>query len=207
MSLITTGGPAAAALIAEVSACQRCARMGGSRRVLSERNGSWSARVLFVAEAPGRLGAERSGIPLCGDQAGIRFERLLDAMSWSRLDVFITNAVLCNPRDGKGRNATPTRRELANCTPFLSRTIALVDPALVIALGSLALEAMGRLGFHGLSLSAAAGTLTAWNGRMLGVLYHPGARAARHRPWPAQLADARRLARAAERAGCGPRCL
>jgi uracil-DNA glycosylase len=207
LSVIATGGSAAEALIAEVSACRRCPRMGNSRRVLSERNGPWNARVLFVAEAPGRLGADRNGIPLCGDQTGVRFERLLDGMGWSRTDVFITNAVLCNARDEKGRNATPMRPELANCAPFLSRTLELVDPALVIALGRLGLEALGRLQPHGLSLCAAAGTLAEWNGRMLGVLYHPGARSARYRPWLVQLADAQCLARAAERAGCGPNLL
>jgi uracil-DNA glycosylase len=45
-------------LIAEVQACRRCASMEGRRRVLSGANGSVWARVMFIAEAPGRRGGE-----------------------------------------------------------------------------------------------------------------------------------------------------
>ena len=76
--------------------------MAESRRVLSDLNGNWGAKALFVAEAPGRLGAQLTGIPLSQDRTGMRFEGLLKAMKWNRSSVFITNAVLCNPRDGGG---------------------------------------------------------------------------------------------------------
>jgi uracil-DNA glycosylase family 4 len=173
-----------------------------SRRVLTEHNGSWQARIMFVAEAPGRLGAERTGVPLSGDQSGARFQQLLDAIKWPRSSIFVTNAVLCNPRDAAGRNDAPTPEELSNCAPFLARTIEVVDPAAVIALGRVALDALDRIWPHGVALCEAAGTLIGWKDRWLGVLYHPGARSAVHRPWPRQLADARRLARAIARLGC-----
>src|SRR3954468_9031221 len=67
-------------LLETVHACTSCERMSCSRRVLSELNGDWSARVVFIAEAPGRLGAEKTGIPLFGDRTGDRFEELLSAM-------------------------------------------------------------------------------------------------------------------------------
>src|SRR6185312_15467484 len=52
------------ALIETVAACRACPSMEGRRRVLSHANGHVDARVLFIAEAPGRLGAELTGIPL-----------------------------------------------------------------------------------------------------------------------------------------------
>src|SRR3954470_15153886 len=59
-------------LLQEVQACVLCNRMGCSRRVLSDLNGDWGSHILFVAEAPGRLGAEKTGIPLFGDRTGDR---------------------------------------------------------------------------------------------------------------------------------------
>src|SRR5215204_1003719 len=90
--------PAFDHLIADVQACRRCPSMEGRRRVLSIANGSPDARVMFIAEAPGRRGGEVTGVPLSRDASGLRFSRLLSLAGLSRDQVFITNAVLCNPR-------------------------------------------------------------------------------------------------------------
>lgn len=171
--------------------------MAASRRVLSNLNGDWAADVMFVAEAPGRLGAELTGIPLFGDRTGIRFSHLLAEMRWERSEIFTTNAVLCNPRTAEGRNDVPSRTEIANCGRLLERTINVVNPIVVIALGRVALEALGRIAGHGCTVREHCGTLTPWGGRYLGVLYHPGPRTQVHRKWEEQLKDARRLAASA----------
>lgn len=167
--------------------------MADSRRVLSDLNGSWETQIVFVAEAPGRLGAEVTGVPLFGDRTGDRFEELLGVMGWQRSSVFITNAVLCNPRDDSGNNDTPSRRELMHCSGWLRRTIELIDPIIVVALGRVALEALKLLSDHNRELHSSAGHIFPWNNRKLGVLYHPGPRTVVHRSWRKQLADARRL--------------
>ena len=87
-------------LVQCVSHCNLCQRLCGRTKVLSQGNGSLNAKILFVAEAPGRLGADRTGIPLYGDRTGDNFEALLGNVGWHRQDIFITNALLCNPRDG-----------------------------------------------------------------------------------------------------------
>jgi uracil-DNA glycosylase family 4 len=161
-----------------------------SRRVLSDLNGNWSAQLLFVAEAPGRLGAEQTGIPLFGDRTGQRFDEVLHAMDFDRPHVFITNAVLCNPRDERGNNATPRTREVENCSTFLKATLDLVNPAVVVALGAIALRALNLISPHRLSVASNVGTLSDWYGRLLGILYHPGPRSAVHRRWAQQLIDA-----------------
>jgi uracil-DNA glycosylase family 4 len=150
---------------------------------------------MFVAEAPGRLGAERTGIPLFGDRTGDRFEQLLDAMQWYRCDVFITNAILCNPLDINGNNGSPTGAEISNCSSLLRRTIDLVDPLVVVSLGRVSLKALALVHEHKLELRASVGKLVPWYGRWLGVLYHPGPRTAVHRPWRKQVQDAQAIAR------------
>src|SRR5919202_821569 len=101
-------GAAFKELVARVQACRRCPSMEGRRRVLGPGNGSPRARILLVGEAPGRLGAERTGVPFTGDASGRRLDALLAAAGWRRADVFVTNAVLCNPRDTRGCNRPPS---------------------------------------------------------------------------------------------------
>jgi uracil-DNA glycosylase family 4 len=168
--------------------CRRCPRVNGCA-VLGPDNGPVPARLLFIGEAPGRLGAGRTGVPFSGDEAGRRFERLLSAAGLARADIFVTNAVLCLPLDAAGRNRTPLRSELVNCSTHLSATIALVDPEVVVTLGATALAAIARVEPHNLALATAVARPTAWWGRTLIPLYHTGQRAQIHRSWSAQLTD------------------
>ena len=59
--------------------------------VLSSKNGSIYTDLIFVAEAPGRFGAGRTGIPFHGDRSGNNFELLLNHAGLNRKDIFITN--------------------------------------------------------------------------------------------------------------------
>jgi len=179
-------------MAADASTCRLCERMCGPA-VLSGRNGPLSARVLFVAEAPGRLGAARTGVPLSGDQSGRNFERLLQAASLKRSDVFVTNAVLCNPQDSRGRNAPPTRTEIEHCSRYLLQTIELVDPLVVVSLGTVALTALNLIAPHGATLRREVSQVVPWADRLLVPLYHPSPRAQLSRSFVKQMEDFRRL--------------
>jgi uracil-DNA glycosylase family 4 len=201
---MTGGGvvaePAAArasfdALISAVQGCRACPAMEGRRRVLSRANGAPAAPVLFLAEAPGRLGGELTGVPLSADQSGRRFERLLTLAGLRREQIFISNAALCNPQDAYGRNRPPAAAELANCAGWLAQTLRVVDPAVVVTLGATALAALGRLEPHGLALREAVGRPLRWQGRWLYPLYHPSPRAGLSRSYAQQDEDFRALGR------------
>ncbi len=162
-----------AALVREAQACRACPRMEGRRRVLSAGNGPLAARVLFIAEAPGRFGAEKGGIPLSGDASGRNFTRYLQSAGMAREEVFVTNAALCNPRTERGTNAPPSPTELRNCAPFLRRTLAVVRPAVLVTLGNKALAALHLIESHSYTLRQHAATAVSWNGHTLFPLYHP----------------------------------
>ena len=162
-----------AALVRDAQACRACPRMEGRRRVLSPANGPLSARILFIAEAPGRFGAEKGGIPLSGDASGRNFTRYLLAAGLTREEVFVTNAALCNPRTARGTNAPPSPSELRSCAPFLGRTLAVVRPAVIVTLGNKALAALNLLTPHSYTLHQHAATAVPWNGGTLFPLYHP----------------------------------
>ncbi len=176
-------------LIESVQHCDLCPRLCERTKVLSDANGSIDSKVLFIAEAPGRLGADRTGIPLYGDKTGNNFENLLSNVGWKRSEVFVTNAVLCNPREHDGTNGTPTRDEISNCLAYLEMTISLVKPDVIVSLGATALEALDLLSPHGLRLQEAVGTFVPWSGVKLFPLYHPGPRALVHRSLPKQRSD------------------
>jgi uracil-DNA glycosylase family 4 len=187
-----------AALASEAAACRRCEAMCGRRAVLSERNGdAAAARVMFVGEAPGRQGGDRTRVPFSGDQSGQNFQRYIASIGLARADAFITNSVLCNPRKESGANRRPTRREIANCSEYLRRQIELIDPAVVVTLGAVALEALRAVARHEFTLRESAGRVIVWHGRLLVPLYHPSPQVlASHRREREQLRDYRAVARA-----------
>ncbi len=169
--------------------------MAGRTGVLGRASGRLASRVLFVGEAPGRLGADRTGVPFSGDRSGRNFETLLGAAGWRRTDVFVSNAVLCNPRDERGNNRPPRPDEVANCADHLRRLIAILDPPFVVTLGAVALRASALVEPHELVLRRDVGRAVSWCGRTLVPLYHPGARAMVHRSFERQREDYRALAR------------
>ncbi len=162
-----------AALVGDAQACRACPRMEGRRRVLTAANGPLSARVLFIAEAPGRLGGDKGGVPLTGDASGRNFLRFLMAAGLRREDVFVTNAALCNPRTERGTNAPPSASELRACSSFLARTLDVVQPQIIATLGSKALAALHLISPHSYTLRNHAAAARAWNGHLLFPLYHP----------------------------------
>jgi uracil-DNA glycosylase family 4 len=179
------------ALCRRVAACRDCPAVRHVH-VLGPANGPPDARVMFVGEAPGRLGAARTGVPFTSDQSGRRFQELLALAGLRREEVFVTNAVLCHP-DGGGRNRRPSPAEVRACSRWLSAQLDLVQPQLVVTLGEVALRALGLLSPHPYLLRRHVGQALPWAGRRLLPLYHPSPRTANRRPPAQQAEDFRRL--------------
>ena len=124
--------------------------------------GDPEAWLAVVGLAPGMWGANRTGRPFTGDQAGdLLFETLgkfgLAQGDYGgtpedglRLDgVIILNAVKCLPPQNK-----PTPQEIAACRPFYEATLAqLKKVRVLVALGQIA---------HGSAVRAAGGRLSAY---------------------------------------------
>ena len=126
------------------ASCRLCPYLADQPAVLSSANGSLNARVVFVAEAPGRFGAGRTGVPFQGDRSGDNFEILLNHIGLTRPEVFITNAVLCNPLEN-GNNRRPITGEIKNCSSFLKETLGIIRPRVVVTLGIVALQSLNLI--------------------------------------------------------------
>lgn len=93
-------------------------------------DGNPQARVMFVGEAPGR-DEDLQGKPFVG-RSGQLLDRMLKAIGLDRSDAYIANVVPWRPPG----NRTPTPQETEICKPFIMRQIELVNPDILVFLGS-----------------------------------------------------------------------
>jgi DNA polymerase len=157
------------------SLCRLCPAMSDLPAILSSKNGSLYTDLIFVAEAPGRFGSGHTGIPFHGDRSGNNFEQLLNYVDIKRKDVFITNAVLCNPlKDGNNRR--PTTKEINNCIPFLEKLINIITPKIISTVGGVGLEAINQIFETNYKLADVVATPLPIGKFILFPLYHPSPR-------------------------------
>lgn len=101
--------------------------------------GSHSAQIIFIGEAPGRNEA-KTGRPFCG-AAGRVLDKLLESVDIKRQDVYVTNIVKDRPPD----NRDPNTEEIELYSPFLIRQLNIVKPKIVCTLGRFSMDFIMRL--------------------------------------------------------------
>lgn len=100
--------------------------------------GSHTARVVFIGEAPGRNEA-KTGRPFCGASGRI-LDDLLESIEMPRKDVYITNIV----KDRPPENRDPLPLEIELYAPFLDRHIEIIQPKILATLGRFSMEYIMR---------------------------------------------------------------
>ena len=91
--------------------------------------GSHSAKIIFIGEAPGRNEAE-TGRPFCG-ASGRVLDELLASIGIDRKEVYITNIV----KDRPPENRDPLPNEMEFYALFLDRQIEIIKPRIIATLG------------------------------------------------------------------------
>jgi DNA polymerase len=124
------------ALRAHIGDCQRC-KLAGGRTNLVFGVGNPAAALMFVGEGPGR-DEDQQGEPFVGRAGQLLTEIITKGMKLRRQDVYIANVVKCRPPD----NRNPEPDEIAACLPFLARQIDLVQPRVIVALGTFAAQTL-----------------------------------------------------------------
>lgn len=110
-------------------ACTQCPLHRGRTHVVFGE-GPCPARLVFVGEGPG-ADEDRTGRPFVG-KAGQLLNKIIGAMGFKREEVYIGNVVKCRPPE----NRTPLPDETAACWPYLEEQLALLEPKVIVALGS-----------------------------------------------------------------------
>jgi DNA polymerase len=100
--------------------------------------GNPHAELVFVGEGPG-ADEDEQGLPFVG-KAGQLLTRMIEAMGYTREQVYICNVVKCRPPG----NRNPEPDEIAACEPFLRAQLAAIRPRAIVALGKFAAQTLLR---------------------------------------------------------------
>ncbi len=150
----------------KIRVCTRCP-LHLSRKIAVPGEGNSKSRVMVIGEAPGGK-EDETGQPFVGS-AGRYFDHVLKGTGLSRGDFFLTNIVKCRPPS----NRTPKTDEVQTCTSlYLFEQMALIQPRLVLLLGSLAVKTL--LGLK--TVEEARGKVVQQHGRSYIASYHPAVR-------------------------------
>src|SRR5579883_1244483 len=126
--------------------------------------GNREASLMLIGEAPG-FHEDQQGEPFVG-RAGQLLTAMLNTIGFARESVYIANILKCRPPE----NRDPMPEEVAQCTGFLEKQIALVQPKLLLA--------VGRIAAHFLlnsqsSLHQLRGKIHEYRNTPLIITYHP----------------------------------
>ena len=148
----------------DIGDCTRCPLAFQGRHTIVFGDGNPDARLMFIGEGPG-ADEDMQGLPFVG-RAGQLLNNMIAAMGLKRSDVYIANIVKCRPP----QNRVPEPEEANTCTQFLFRQIEVIQPDVIVALGSTA--ATYLLGGKS-PLARLRGRLHEARGAKLIVTYHP----------------------------------
>jgi uracil-DNA glycosylase family 4 len=147
----------------EATGCMRC-DLSESRTQVVFADGNISADIFVIGEGPGAQ-EDEEGVPFVG-RSGQLLRQGFEKVGLDEGRIYITNTVKCRPPDNRG----PRTDELDACQSYLDEQFELVDPDVVLALGTFAIEyCLGgdqRVG-------ESRGTVHQWRGTDLIATYHP----------------------------------
>ena len=128
--------------------CQNCPALADCREGVVHGYGDVGGEFLVIGEAP-TAGAERTGVPFTGDPVGRRLQSILRAVGLSRSpadaaepalqNVFLTYLTRCRHPE-----RPPTDEEVRNCDPFLTAEVRMINPEIILPVGTRVLRALAR---------------------------------------------------------------
>jgi len=152
-------------LDAAIHDCLKCP-LGQTRTRFVFGVGDPHATLMLIGEAPG-ADEDLQGEPFVG-RAGQLLTKILEAIHFSRDQVYICNILKCRPPG----NRKPQPGEVEHCLPYLRKQIQLVRPKLIVCLGLTAAETLLETTQ---SLTALRGKVLRFDEIPLMVTYHPAA--------------------------------
>ena len=99
-------------------------------------DGNNQSKIMIIGEGPGQKEDEQ-GKPFVGD-AGILLNKMLEAIQIKRNNIYITNVVNYRPPN----NRKPEPSEINRYSNYLRQHIAIIDPKILILMGSTAMESL-----------------------------------------------------------------
>jgi len=147
----------------EIGDCGRC-KLCSTRKNIVFGTGNPNATLMFVGEAPG-ADEDIQGEPFVG-RAGQLLTKMIQAMGFSRGEVYIANIIKCRPPE----NRNPQPDEIAACSPFLLKQIETIRPKVICALGTFSAQTLLETQQK---ISALRGKFHDYHGVKLLPTFHP----------------------------------
>lgn len=147
----------------EISTCKRCS-LHKTRHNTVLGAGNPKAELMFIGEAPGE-DEDLQGLPFVG-RAGQLLTKIIEAMGFTRGDVYIANILKCRPPN----NRPPLPNEIAECEDILKKQISIINPKIICTLGKFASQTLLRTE---ITISALRGNFKEYNGIKLMPTFHP----------------------------------
>lgn len=120
-------------LEADANQCRKC-KLCQNRTNVVFGTGNKQADLMFIGEGPG-ADEDKQGIPFVG-KAGKLMNMAFEAIGLKREEVYIANIVKCRPPG----NRNPEDDEATACLNYLRNQVILLNPKIVVLLGSVALK-------------------------------------------------------------------
>ncbi len=99
-------------------------------------DGNPKSKIMLIGEAPG-ANEDLEGLPFVG-RAGQLLDKMLAAINLDRRKVYISNIVNYRPPE----NRKPTQQEIDIYLPFINKHIEIINPKILVLLGSTAMNAL-----------------------------------------------------------------
>ena len=119
----------------EIEAIKNCDLKNNSSQIVFA-DGNIQSPIMIVGEGPGQR-EDEIGKPFVGD-AGILLNKMLEAINLNRNKIYITNVVNYRPPN----NRKPEHSEIDRYSKFLKEHISIINPKILILMGSTAMEAI-----------------------------------------------------------------
>jgi len=150
----------------EVENCTKC-ELYKSRNNVVFGDGNPRSKIFVVGEAPGYY-EDKTGKPFVG-RSGKLLDKIFAACGFKREEhIYIGNIIKCRPPD----NRMPTCEERENCFPYLLKQIEIINPKIIILLGSTALK---QFTDSNARITKMRGQWIKWNNYLAMPTYHPSA--------------------------------
>ena len=122
----------------QINSIENCNLKNNSKNLIMG-NGNINSPIMLIGEAPG-LEEDNSGLSFQGD-IGTLLNKMLLAINLNREKIYSTYSI--NFRPPKDRK--PTSQEIKRYSIFLKEHISIIDPKIVILMGSTAMETVTGL--------------------------------------------------------------
>ena len=99
-------------------------------------DGNPKSKIMLIGEAPG-ANEDQEGLPFVG-RAGQLLDKMLSAIDLNRKKVYISNIINYRPPE----NRRPSEEEMRRYLPFIKRHIEIINPKILVLLGSTAMNAL-----------------------------------------------------------------